>query len=70
MKKLIIDLDEWKSVNNENFGLRIEIEKLKNENELLKEQLKVLRESINNLYNESVSLDIIDENEMSHMEEI
>lgn len=33
--------------------------KLQKENELLKEQLKKLRESINNLYGESTSLDII-----------
>ena len=44
--------------------------KLKRENELLKEQLKILKDEITTIYNDMIALDTINEKELEEIEEL
>ena len=61
--KIIMLIESYNSTKKELYNL-------KKENELLKEELKELKEGIQGIYNNMVSLEIINKHELEEVEEI
>lgn len=70
--KIIIDIKEWRKMSNENFGLKIEKERLEKKYECLKEDYKMLKDEITTLYNLMIGMDVTNDydNDSDDVEEI
>lgn len=63
----VLPMNDYKKLSNENYAMHTEIGMLKNENKLLKEQLKELKGDITRAYYTMISLDKINEKEIEEI---
>lgn len=61
---------DFESMKKEYNRMKNENEKLKKENDLLKEELKELKDGIEGVYNNMISLETINKEELEEVEEI